>query len=89
MNASRSSLIVMVVGWAAVMWIAVCCTPSSTGTVADNSYLAEQLACVDESPTLDESKACRARVRRKWGVDAAAAFISVAKLVKDGGQDGH
>lgn len=44
---------------------------------AENAYLAEQLACVEKSPTKDASQACRAAVREKWAIqDAQAARTS-------------
>lgn len=43
------------------------CTAAKKET-ADVTYLGQQLACVDKSATLAESKACRAAVDAKWGV---------------------
>jgi len=39
---------------------------------AEASYAAEQLQCVDDARSLEESKACRERVREKWRGDAGA-----------------
>jgi hypothetical protein len=45
-------------------------TAQEKATTAESTYAAEQLACVDKANTLEESKACRAEVRKKWAVGA-------------------
>lgn len=41
-------------------------------TAAETAYGASLLRCVDEARTLAESKACRAAVDARWGVDGGA-----------------
>lgn len=36
--------------------------------VAEATYLGQQLRCVDKYNTRDAIEACRARVRRDWGI---------------------
>ena len=36
--------------------------------VAEATYTSEQLACVEESSSREQSHACRASVNKKWGV---------------------
>lgn len=47
-------------------------TPAQKATAADATYAADQQRCVQDSATLAESKACRARVREQWHVDGGA-----------------
>jgi hypothetical protein len=44
-------------------------TPQEKAVVANETYKAEHLACVEKSATLAESTKCREEVRRTWGVD--------------------
>ena len=44
-------------------------TPQEKAHVANETYAAEQVACVEKSATIVESRACRADVRARWGVD--------------------
>ncbi len=44
-------------------------TPQEKAQVANETYAAEQVACVEKSATIVESRACRAEVRARWGVD--------------------
>ena len=46
-----------------------CATTSQTKTEQDAQYLGEQLACVDQAKTLDESRACRLAVKQRWGFE--------------------
>jgi hypothetical protein len=39
---------------------------------AEATYEGEMLKCVDDAKTLEESKACRAKVRERWAVDGGA-----------------
>jgi hypothetical protein len=53
------------------------CAPTHLGaTAAESAYTAELLRCVDDSETLSESRACRARVNEHWGI---------SETVTDGG----
>lgn len=47
-----------------------CSGPAAAG--AEAAYGASLLRCVDEAKTLAESKACRAAVDARWGVDGGA-----------------
>lgn len=47
-------------------------TPQEKAHVADTTFGKEMLRCVDKAETLEESKACRAAVRERWGVDGGA-----------------
>lgn len=47
-------------------------TPQEKSAAADASYMADQLACVDKASTIEESRACRAKVREQWHVDGGA-----------------
>ena len=47
-------------------------TPTQKSELADSTYAAEMQACVAASKTREESHACRADVRKKWGVDGGA-----------------
>jgi hypothetical protein len=46
--------------------------PKPSPALAEGSFTAQQLACVDQATTLEESRACRARVRAAWAVDGGA-----------------
>lgn len=50
--------------------VAGCSGPAAAG--AEAAYGASLLRCVDEAKTLAESKACRAAVDARWGVDGGA-----------------
>lgn len=81
-DATRFGLITSGAGllfWGAVA--AVACTsrqptPQEKSAAAETTYTAEMLKCVDNAKTLEESRACRQRVREKWGTSDAG---------KDGG----
>lgn len=45
----------------------------ATPAAAEANYTAQQLKCIDDATTREESRACRAEVDRKWGVDSGAA----------------
>jgi hypothetical protein len=45
--------------------IAVCAGCSGSKN-AEAAYLADHLACVEKSDTLEASKACRIKVRERW-----------------------
>ncbi len=47
-------------------------TPQEKAVVAASAFSAEMLACVEKSPTIQESRSCRADVRTRWGVDVGA-----------------
>lgn len=55
------------------------CKPPQTieQAAAEGAYGAALLRCVDEATTLQESKACRERVDREWGI---------TQIGKDGGR---
>lgn len=40
---------------------------------AESSHTAEHLKCVDDATTLEESRACRAKVREKWAAKDGGA----------------
>ncbi len=42
--------------------------PTQAQVAAEGAYGAALLRCVDQATTLAESKECRARVNREWGV---------------------
>ena len=48
------------------------CGAGPVEIAAPAAYLAEQLACVDQSVTRDEATACRNRVKARWAADAGA-----------------
>ncbi len=48
-------------------------SPAEKAAAADSTYAVEQLACVERSATIEESRACRAKVRERWHVDAGGA----------------
>ncbi len=45
-------------------------TDAQKAVVADSAFTSELLACVDNATTLEASRACRARVRGAWHLDA-------------------
>lgn len=51
--------------------------PTAAQVAAEGAYGAALLKCVDDAKTLQESKACRARVDAEWGITQTA---------KDGGR---
>lgn len=52
---------------AACALVPSCLKPSPASSEA--AYTAEQLRCVDQAPSREASRACRAEVDRRWGVD--------------------
>lgn len=46
------------------------CGPFATRENAERTYQAQLLRCVDKAETLEESRACRAKVDSEWHVDA-------------------
>lgn len=54
----------------AILLLCRCAAPAKTA--AESAYGASLLRCVDEAKTLAESKACRAAVDARWGVDGGA-----------------
>ena len=46
------------------------CSTGCAGPAAEGAYTAALLDCVAQATTLAQSKACRARVRADWHVDA-------------------
>ena len=42
--------------------------PTEADLAAGSKYAADHIACVELAKTLAESKACRERVRERWGV---------------------
>lgn len=59
----------------ALCFVAACAaaTAQEKAAAAEASYTAEMAACVEKSATLEESKACRAEVRKRWSVADAGA----------------
>lgn len=53
-----------------------CLPREAKEAMADSSYAAEQLRCVDQNDTKPKIDACRASVRLRWGI---------AETVTDGG----
>lgn len=59
---------------AAIMLIGVlialnhCSSQQTTPALAESTYLAQQLECVDKSMTRAESEECRRDVRKRWGI---------------------
>lgn len=53
--------------FAACALVPSCLKPSPASSEA--AYTAEQLRCVDQSPNREASRACRAEVDKRWGVD--------------------
>ena len=47
---------------------------------AEATYLGQQLACVDRSPSRELADECRREVRKRWGVSET--------VTRDGGSDG-
>lgn len=47
-------------------------TPQEKAGVAESTYAAEQVACVDSATTLEGAKACRAEKRAKWDAGTEA-----------------
>lgn len=46
-----------------------CKSPEQFGaTAAESAYTGALLRCVDQAPTLQESRECRARVNLEWGI---------------------
>ena len=63
----------------AALWVVGHCqacsapmTPQEKALVASQTFGAEMLACVEKSDTIEASRACRADVRRRWGVDGGS-----------------
>jgi hypothetical protein len=65
--------------WAALALMALvaacaaAATPEQKAVAADATFLGDMLKCVDDATTLAESKACRAKVRQTWHVDAGGS----------------
>jgi hypothetical protein len=60
--------------WAAVFVVASCRhqqAPTEAQIATEAAYGASLLRCVEESNTLAESKACRAKVDAAWGISTA------------------
>lgn len=67
------SLKLLAGGAAAAALVAAIAMSGCAGSAPPGAqYAAEQASCASTSRTLAESKACRARVDRAWGVDAGA-----------------
>ncbi len=49
--------------------LTACAHQTPAQNAAEGAYGAELARCVDKATTLAESKACRADVDRRWGVD--------------------
>jgi len=63
---------------AAMLCLAEACSSQQTkAAAAEAAFTTELLRCVDMAKTLEESKACRREVNRKWGV---------AETLRDGGE---
>ena len=44
-----------------------CAGTGQSSKAAEAAYLSQQLACVDAAKTIEDSHACRADVRKRWG----------------------
>lgn len=60
----------------AVLMYCAGCSREAKEAMADSSYAAEQLRCVDKYDTREQIDECRKLVRERWGV---------AETVHDGG----
>lgn len=47
-------------------------TPQEKAAAAEATFTSDMVSCVDKSATIQESRACRAKVRERWHVDAGA-----------------
>lgn len=47
-------------------------TPQEKAQMADSTYAAEQMKCVDDATTLEQSKKCRADKAAKWDAGSEA-----------------
>lgn len=71
---------VMLVIFSALVQCTGCLSREAKEALADKTYAAEHLRCVDAYDTRAEIDACRRAVRERWGI---------AETVTDGGRDGR
>lgn len=70
--------------YAALVFLVSC---SAAHTTADAAYTAAQLDCLASAQTLQESKACRAKVDAKWGISDASVPVNLdASISGDAGK---
>lgn len=72
------SMLIASVMVAALVHCTGCLSREAKEAIADKTYAAEHLACVDKHDTREEIDACRAAVRVRWGI---------AETIADGGRD--
>jgi hypothetical protein len=68
---SARQLVIVLIGVAMIVKVLVACSPSvqEKAAAAEATYAADMLKCVNDSPTPEASKTCRAKVRERWHVD--------------------
>jgi len=52
----------------AIASILIGCSAGMKSAEAEATYLGQQLRCVDQAKTRDESEECRRKVRLAWGI---------------------
>lgn len=77
-EAVRILLAIVAIAIAIILLSGCASSRAAEKAAAEAEYTAQHLACVDKSKTFEESEACRAAVRLKWGITETRA--------KDGGQ---
>lgn len=71
-------MVAVVVAVGTILASISCSEPKQAGeAAAEGAYTGALLRCVDAAKTIDESRACRARVNAEWGI--------VEKAAADGG----
>lgn len=58
-----------------VLAVALVTTTQACALTAEAAYRKQQEACVRDSKTREESRACRARVRHEWGMDLEPTIV--------------
>lgn len=57
----------------ALAFVCARCKPSQLGaSAAESAYTGQLLRCVDQATSLAESRACRQRVDKEWGITEVA-----------------
>lgn len=56
-----------------ILWIIAAtslskCVPPNSPESSEAAYTAQLLGCVEKSSTVDDSRACRAKVNERWGL---------------------
>lgn len=59
----------IVLAWP-VTGVVLACRQAATPAVAEATYTASLLECIDSSATVEEARVCRAEVNARWHVDA-------------------